>query len=420
MSALEEDVAQLAANLHAATCLLARKCAELDDSGDWRGVGLASCAHWLAINAGYDLWTAAELLRVGHALQELPLIAAAFAEGRLSFDKVRALVQVARPSDDHIWLDVALQASGSQLARICRAFRRSTEADDPDRALAQQRKRRLVTWWREDGMLELFATLPPEDAAVVLNAIQAALLPPAADGAESATPEADHPAAARRADALVAVCREALTQRAAGVERDAAPRQIVVHVDAQTLRTAGDGGRCHIEDGPALSVATARRLGCDADLLSVVERDSVPVATSRGQRLISGRKRRLLQLRDETCRFPGCSVAAARTDGHHIRHWIDGGGSELSNLASLCAFHHQRHHEGEFEIEGDANRPLRFVTREGREIGRTYPASCAGGMDALRQVISATAPVTAESPRAGDGGRPCDLAHAVEVLAHNT
>ncbi|MBV9100728.1 MAG: hypothetical protein JO198_06755, partial [Candidatus Dormibacteraeota bacterium] len=48
------------------------------------------------------------------------------------------------------------------------------------------------------------------------------------------------------------------------------------------------------------------------------------------------------------------------------------------------------------------------------------PASCAGGMDALRQVISATAPVTAESPRAGDGGRPCDLAHAVEVLAHNT
>ncbi|MBV9526160.1 MAG: hypothetical protein JOZ46_10155 [Candidatus Dormibacteraeota bacterium] len=41
-------------------------------------------------------------------------------------------------------------------------------------------------------------------------------------------------------------------------------------------------------------------------------------------------------------------------------------------------------------------------------------------MDALRQVISATAPVTAESPRAGDGGRPCDLAHAVEVLAHNT
>lgn len=424
MTRLEARVTELAAHIHAATYQLARLSAELDDSGDWRGIGLASCAHWLTINAGYDIWTAGEMVRVGHALKELPLIAEAFAAGRLSFDKVRALAQVARPSDDRIWVDVALQASGSQLARICRAFRRSTESEGADRAEAQQRKRRLVTWWREDGMLEIFASLPPEDAAVVLNALESATDRPAENGVAPGAHPADQPAAARRADALVAVCRQALNEKAADVARDAAPRQIVVHVDADTLLASGDGGRCHIEGGPALSAAAARRIGCDADIVSAIERDGVAIATGRRQRLITGRKRRLLQLRDGTCRYPGCTVPASRTDGHHIQHWIDGGSSELRNLVSLCAFHHQRHHDGEFEMHGDPSDRLRFVTRQGREIGATC-TRLTGGALSLRELLRMAAPMTAAAidsltPRAGDAGRPCDLGHAVEVLAHNT
>jgi hypothetical protein len=34
------------------------------------------------------------------------------------------------------------------------------------------------------------------------------------------------------------------------------------------------------------------------------------------------------------------------TDGHHLRHWIDGGGTDLEELALLCRHHHVMGHEG--------------------------------------------------------------------------
>jgi len=44
---------------------------------------------------GLDLGAAREKLRVAHALERLPLMAAAMARGELSYSKVRALTRVA-------------------------------------------------------------------------------------------------------------------------------------------------------------------------------------------------------------------------------------------------------------------------------------------------------------------------------------
>src|SRR5215472_16267655 len=81
------------------------------------------------IQAGLDLYTSADLLRVGHALADLPLIRQAFSGGQLSLDKVRALLRVASPADEEVWLELALGADASQLVRICREVRRSMDAD---------------------------------------------------------------------------------------------------------------------------------------------------------------------------------------------------------------------------------------------------------------------------------------------------
>ncbi|MBJ7595584.1 MAG: hypothetical protein JF886_12130 [Candidatus Dormibacteraeota bacterium] len=116
------------------------------------------------------------MVRVGHALRDLPLIHEAFAAGRLSFDKVRALTRVATAGDETLWLELALEASGSQLARICHAYRRAIAVDDPRRTALQRARRRLVSWWLDaDGMLALCATLPPEEGRLVLNAIESAV-----------------------------------------------------------------------------------------------------------------------------------------------------------------------------------------------------------------------------------------------------
>src|SRR5437660_11878234 len=112
---LGDRIGRLAAQIHAATAELVTRAAQLDIEGTWAEVGMRSCAHWLSVNIGVGLWTGGELVRVGHALAALPRIAARFSEGRLSFDKVRAVTALATPDDDEIWLHVAVHASGAQL-----------------------------------------------------------------------------------------------------------------------------------------------------------------------------------------------------------------------------------------------------------------------------------------------------------------
>ena len=173
-----------------------------------------------------------------------------------------------------------------------------------------------------------------------------------------------------------AICERWLHDAAErGSGRATAPAGLTVHVDLDTLAAADDGGRCHIEDGPAVSLAAARRIGCDAEVVTVLERDGVPLDVGRARRVLSARIRRLLQLRDGSCRYPGCAVPASDTEGHHVVHWVDGGRTDIANLVSLCRFHHHRHHEGAFAIAADPAVPggFRFETKDGRviEVGRT-------------------------------------------------
>jgi hypothetical protein len=38
------------------------------------------------------------------------------------------------------------------------------------------------------------------------------------------------------------------------------------------------------------------------------------------------------------------------TEGHHVKHWADGGETKLDNLITLCRFHHRLVHEGGFGL----------------------------------------------------------------------
>ena len=94
-------------------------------------------------------------------------------------------------------------------------------------------------------------------------------------------------------------------------------------------------GRCHLEDGTPISAAVARRLGCDAQVVAITERQELPIDVGRSRRLFTKSQRRALQARDGTCRFPGCGVPARRTHLHHLFPWELGGPTDLAN-ASAC------------------------------------------------------------------------------------
>jgi len=273
---------------------LAEMAADIDSDGGWAGEAMRSCSQWISITAGFGPHTSETLVRVGQALRSLPGIAASFGRGELSLDKARQLCTVATPVDEDIWLDLALAASGAQLERICRAYRRAIQANDPERSAVQLARRGLWTRWDDAGMLQVRAVLTPEDGALLLTTLESFRTPdtkPAertVGGVSAAEPVPD-PAhdslAARRADALRAACERALAPE--GGTGATAPPRMYVHVDVGVLTGADPEGRCHLEDGPALSAAAARRIGCDCEVVAITERDGLPIDVGRARRTVT-------------------------------------------------------------------------------------------------------------------------------------
>ena len=66
----------------------------------------------------------------------------------------------------------------------------------------------------------------------------------------------------------------------------------------------------------------------------------------RSVRLVSPAQRRALVVRDGGCVWPDCDRPPAFTDAHHLRHWVDGGATDLANLALVCRRHHRLVHAG--------------------------------------------------------------------------
>ena len=89
---------------------------EFDRREAWGGPGMLSCAHWLSWRVGMGLKAAHERVRVARALRGLPLVAATFSEGRLSWTQVRAITRVAAAEDEATWVELATNATGAQLS----------------------------------------------------------------------------------------------------------------------------------------------------------------------------------------------------------------------------------------------------------------------------------------------------------------
>jgi hypothetical protein len=96
-------------------------------------------------------------------------------------------------------------------------------------------------------------------------------------------------------------------------------------------------------------------------------------------RVVPPRMRRALEIRDRGCRFPGCG--SRFTDAHHIRHWADGGPTQMDNLVLTCKTHHRLLHEGRFRVHMDETVPQRpvFTSLRGAHIPDVPPAMSIDG-----------------------------------------
>ena len=373
---LADEITTLAAHISAATARWLGLIAEFDARGGWGPGGFKSCADWVAFNCSMSPGTAREHVRVARRLTEMCVIAEAFARGELSYSQVRALTRVEDVTDEAALIELASHSTAAQLERILRGYGAVLEIEN---AAERQHEERFVSWSYDDrGAFLLRARLPAEQGALIVAALEAArdeVAPSPADtpehdaGVPAETPVLRErvPVGERNADALTALAGASLGTAAAASPADR--YQVVVHVDAaQLAHGPATEGRCELENGVPLPREAVRRLGCDAALVRIIERDGKPLSVGRRTRAISPAMRRALRTRDGGCAFPGCTQVR-RVDAHHIEHWANGGTTDIENLVQLCRHHHRLVHEGGFGVRR-GSRGAEFTTPDGRLIPR--------------------------------------------------
>ncbi|MBP9086770.1 MAG: HNH endonuclease [Kofleriaceae bacterium] len=145
-----------------------------------------------------------------------------------------------------------------------------------------------------------------------------------------------------------------------------------------------------------------------------------PLSIGRKTRTIPAAINRALRLRDRTCRFPGCTHSRY-VDGHHIKHWANGGKTELANLMLLCSTHHTLLHEGGCRVEANGAHGWNFFDHRNRLIdaqpARPTPnnGSAQHGLPALHDAHAALA-ITANTNASKWVGGPIDYTRCIDDL----
>lgn len=349
---LGAKISELCSYIYAAEHRLLTLIREFDEQEGWAHLGFHSCAYWLNFKCGIDMNTARERVRVAHALGRLPRVDARFAEGAISYSKVRAVTRIADENNEDYLLMIAKHGTAHHVEKLVRLYRRAERLQDTEAAKERHDNRQMSYHYDHDGCLVIKGCFPAEQGALIVKALEMAMEKRYAGKAES---DVD-PMATRRADALAEVAETYMSSEP--VPNSTADRyQVVVHVAATTDVSAETP---HIENGPHVSAETSRRIACDCSVVGIREGENgEPLAIGRKTRSIPPAMRRALRMRDEGCRFSGCTNDRF-VDGHHIEHWADGGETSLDNLVLLCRHHHHLVHEGGFNCEKTASGELIF------------------------------------------------------------
>ncbi len=421
---LGDEIAELSAHLDAATARLLDLIRQFDARGGWN-TGFRSCAAWLSWRVGLDLGAARERVRVARALGTLPLLAQALARGELSYAKIRALTRIATPETEARLLGVGRAGTAAHVERIVRGWRCVDRRAEAREAARRHASRALHVYQDEDGMVVVRGQLEPEVGALLVQALAAAreslyqrARVRAGAGAAPGGVSAETPTVAqRRADALALLAETALHH---GLDPGTPGEryQVVVHVDAQVLADPDQPGQSVLEDGARVSAETSRRLACDASRV-VMRHDEEGRLVEIGARTrtIPPALRRALHHRDRGCRFPGCGVRFGQ--GHHLRHWAQGGPTTLSNLAMLCRRHHRAVHEEGYQVARGPDGALQFRRPDGRPLPEVpAPAAVPGDpIKALRACHDSQGlRVTARTGCAGWLGERLNVGWAIDVL----
>jgi hypothetical protein len=346
LEGLFEELAELAGQRNAIDGRIVEIVAEIDRDELWGATGARSVAGLVAWKLGSSSSNAHTIAAVASRLEEFPRCAQGMREGRLSLDQVGVIAARAGEGSDEHYAELARCATVNQLRTAVKLEPRPEPESRPDRPEPQpsitKSSDEEFTCWR--------IKLPNLEAAkfdAALASHRDALVNEWKLDRENNEPAPDtappFPGAVEAFMRLVEAGWDAEAARRPHGQHTTVVAQLDVEARAAAL---------HL--GPLLSDAERRYLTCDAACEVWFERHGEVIGAGRATRTINRRLRRALEHRHPTCAVPGCG-ATRGLHAHHIRHWEDGGLTELFNLVLVCPYHHRLHHRGVITITGPAD-----------------------------------------------------------------
>ncbi|HEY2879953.1 HNH endonuclease signature motif containing protein [Nocardioides sp.] len=330
-----------------------------------------STGDWLTHTGGLRKGEGRRVVARAHALTgALADTREALAAGTVSPEQADVIVKsiealpsgaAVRARGQQVLVEQAGSLDATDLARTGRHLVHVVDPDAEDRRLERQlaREERAAHHVRylsitADGAggVRLKGRGSAEDGAL----LKAALLPltapaPAVDDEHGDLVHDPRDHGARLWDALVQVAQHGLDADLPP-ESHGAPTRLMVTVTLDALRSGlAETAATTTTTETGLSIATIRRLACDAEVIpAVLGAHGEPLDVGRAKRLVTAAIWVALVLRDRHCAFPGCDRPPVMCHAHHIRHWIFGGETKLSNLVLLCGHHHRVIHNTPWDV----------------------------------------------------------------------
>ncbi|MGW9265594.1 DUF222 domain-containing protein [Gordonia terrae] len=328
--------------------------AQLDELGVAHQAG--GTTKQMLIESGHAPAAALRIMRGVDGLASLPTVARQAADGRLSSEIVDAVIRgmnhiqkrcpEALSEDDKQAHEIELLAQALSGATPAQVFEHARAvgnalADAVDSGIPAADDPSLNTvnaHTTDDGRVDIRADLTQTVGEKFLSMIDERSCPrPEPDGANDR-----RTAEQRRADAFELILDQATL--GASIDSVGSPRtQLMLTipatgVDPATLPWTG-----------SVSQATTRQISCDGSLTEIVlDDEGVPLQMGHTHRLFPPHLRKAVIVRDRCC--IKCGAPPSHTQVHHVRHWADGGPTDLDNGCLLCQRCHTQVHQHGWDV----------------------------------------------------------------------
>jgi hypothetical protein len=282
-----------------------------------------------------------------------PAVWRALADGDITAYKARSFVRPLAELDPDVAADVIAKilpdAADYTAGQLQGAIKREIYAADPEGAQERhdkaKNKRHVAGTPADDAMGWLRAYLTADELTTVMGVL---------DAYAHACPREDpRTMDARRTDALVELVTGQSDSDKPAPARKPAPR---VNVDVRVV--VGIGTLLGLDDKPGylaghgpIPADMARKLAKDNDIRRLLTDPETGILLGVGhERYRLGTVlEELVEMRDVTCRWPGCSMAARRCDKDHSIPFPHGC-TCVENLVSLCRRHHLLKTFGDWKV----------------------------------------------------------------------